>query len=65
MERLLFAGNVALATTPATLAAVNATGIAEGAVALYDHEGAIISKALTKNLSISNVAITSILDSVL
>ena len=50
MERLLFAGNVALATTPATLAAVDATGIAEGAVALYDHEGAIISKALTKNI---------------
>ena len=50
MERLLFAGNVALATTPATLAAVNATGIAEGAVALYDNEGAIISKALTKNI---------------
>lgn len=50
MERLLFAGNVALATTPATLADVNATGIAEGAVALYDHEGAIISKALTKNV---------------
>lgn len=50
MERLLFAGNVALATTPATLAAVNATGITEGAVALYDHEGAIISKALTKNI---------------
>lgn len=50
MERLLFAGNVALATTPATLAAVNATGITEGAVALYDNEGAIISKALTKNI---------------
>lgn len=50
MERLLFAGNVALATTPATLAAVDTTGIAEGAVALYDHEGAIISKALTKNI---------------
>lgn len=50
MERLLFASNVALAITPATLAAVNATGIAEGAVALYDHEGAIISKALTKNI---------------
>lgn len=50
MERLLFAGNVALATTPATLAAVGATGIAEGAVALYDHEGAIISRALTKNV---------------
>ena len=38
MERLLFAGKVALATTPATLAAVNAAGITEGAVALYDHE---------------------------
>lgn len=50
MERLLFADNVALATTPATLAAVNAADIAEGAVALYDHEGAIISKALTKNI---------------
>lgn len=50
MERLLFAGNVALATTPTTLAAVNATGIEEGAVALYDHEGVIISKALTKNV---------------
>ena len=50
MERLLFAGNVALATTPATLATVNAEGITEGAVALYDNEGAIISKALTKNI---------------
>ena len=50
MERLLFAGNVALATTPATLAAVGAAGITEGAVALYDNEGAIISKALTKNI---------------
>lgn len=50
MERLLFAGNVALATTPATLDAVKAAGITEGAVALYDNEGAIISKALTKNI---------------
>lgn len=50
MERLLFAGNVALATTPNTLAAVNAVGITEGAVALYDNEGVIISKALTKNI---------------
>lgn len=50
MERLLFAGNVALATAPATLAAVKAEGIIEGAVALYDNEGAIISKALTKNI---------------
>ena len=50
MERLLFAGNVALATTPATLAAVGAAGITEGAVALYDHEGNIISEALTKRI---------------
>lgn len=50
MERLLFAGNVTLATTPTTLADVNAVGITEGAVALYDNEGAIISKALTKNI---------------
>lgn len=50
MERLLFAGNAELAIAPATLAAVNTAGIAEGAVALYDHEGAIISKALTKNV---------------
>lgn len=50
MERLLFAGNVALATTPATLAAVDAAGITEGAIALYDHEGNIISKALTKRI---------------
>lgn len=50
MERLLFAGDAALATAPATLAAVNAAGIAEGAVALYDHKGAIILKALTKNI---------------
>lgn len=50
MERLLFAGNVALATTPTTLAAVNAEGIAEGAVALYDNEGKIISGNLTKNI---------------
>lgn len=50
MERLLFAGNIALATTPTTLAAVNTAGITEGAVALYDNEGVIISKALTKNI---------------
>lgn len=48
MERLLFAGNVALAITPVTLAAVNAAGITEGAVALYDHEGKVISDALNK-----------------
>lgn len=50
MERLLFAGSVALATTPATLADVNTTGITEGAVALYDHKSTIISKPLTENI---------------
>jgi hypothetical protein len=50
MERLLFAGNAELATAPTTLAAVNAAGITEGAVALYDNEGAIISNVLTKNI---------------
>lgn len=50
MERLLFAGNVALANKPITLAAANATDITEGAVVLYDNEGTIISKALTKNI---------------
>lgn len=50
MERLLFADNVTLDAAPATLAAVNAAGITEGAVALYDNKGAIISGALTKNI---------------
>ena len=50
MERLLFAGKVTLATSPTTLAAVDASGITEGAVALYDNEGAIISGPLTKNI---------------
>lgn len=48
MERLLFAGNAALATASDTLAAVNTAGITEGAVALYDHEGKVISGALNK-----------------
>lgn len=50
MERLLFASGVELATAPATLADVKAKGITEGAVALYDNKGAIISEALTKNI---------------
>lgn len=48
MERLLFASDAVLTTAPLTLAAVNATSITEGAVALYDHEGKIISGALNK-----------------
>lgn len=50
MERLLFAGDAKLATAPNTLASVNAGGIIEGAVALYDHKGKIISEALTENI---------------
>lgn len=50
MERLLFANSIALASAPATLAAVDVPGITEGAVVLYDNEGEIISKALTKNI---------------
>lgn len=50
MERLFVSKSAALATTPATLAALTATGIAEGAVALYDNEGNVISKALTKKI---------------
>lgn len=50
MERLLFAANAALAAAPTTLATVNTADITEGVVALYDHEGAIISNPLTKNI---------------
>lgn len=50
MERLIFSKSVALATTPATIAAIGAAGITEGAIALYDDTGAIISKALTKRI---------------
>lgn len=50
MERLLFAGNVVLATAPVTLTAVDTDGITEGAVALYDHKGNIISKPLTERI---------------
>lgn len=50
MERLLFAASIALATAPTTLADVNAEDIKEGDVVLYDNEGVIISKPLTKNI---------------
>lgn len=50
MERLIFSKSVALATTPATIAAINAAGITEGAIALYDNAGNIISGALTKRI---------------
>lgn len=51
MERLIFSKSVALATTPATEAAIGAAGITDGAVALYDDTGAVITKALTKRIS--------------
>lgn len=43
MERLLFAKNVALATTPTSINKIGETGIAEGAIALYDDTGAVIT----------------------
>lgn len=43
MERLLFAKNVALATTPISINEIGEAGIVEGAIALYDDTGAIIT----------------------
>ena len=43
MERLLFAKNVALATTPDSINNIGEGGIVEGAIALYDDTGAIIT----------------------
>lgn len=43
MERLLFAKNVALATTPISINEIGEDGIAEGAIALYDDTGAVIT----------------------
>lgn len=42
MERLLFAKNVALATTPDSINKIGEDGIVEGTIALYDDTGAII-----------------------
>lgn len=42
MERLLFAKNVALATTPDSINKIAEAGIVEGAIALYDDTGAVI-----------------------
>lgn len=42
MERLLFAKNVALATTPTSINDIRKEGIVEGTIALYDDTGAII-----------------------
>lgn len=43
MERLLFAKNLALATTPNSINEIGEAGIVEGAIALYDDTGAIIT----------------------
>lgn len=43
MERLLFAKNVALATTPISINKIGEAGIAEGAIVLYDDTGAVIT----------------------
>lgn len=43
MERLLFAKNVALATTPDSINEIGEAGIVEGAIALYDDTGAVIT----------------------
>lgn len=43
MERLLFAKNVALATTPDSINKIGKEGIVEGAIALYDDTGTIIT----------------------
>lgn len=51
MERLIIAGNATLATTPATLATIGASGIAAGQIALYRGDtGAVISAALTEQI---------------
>lgn len=50
MERLLFAKNVALATTPNSINNIGEAGIAEGAIALYDDTGAIITDAPTRRI---------------
>lgn len=51
MKRLIIAGSATLATTPATLAAIGASGIAAGQIALYRGDtGAVISAALTEQI---------------
>lgn len=50
MERLLFAKNVALATTPTSINEIGEAGIAEGAIALYDDTGAVITDAPARRI---------------
>lgn len=50
MERLLFAKNVALATTPTNINKIGEAGIAEGAIALYNDTGAVITDAPARRI---------------
>lgn len=50
MERLLFAKNVALANTPTSINEIGEDGIVEGAIALYDDTGAIITNTPTRRI---------------
>lgn len=50
MERLLFAKNVALATTPASINEIGEGGIVEGAIALYDDTGEVITDAPARRI---------------
>lgn len=50
MERLLFAKNVTLATTPTSINKIGETSIAEGAIALYDDTGAVITDTPTRRI---------------
>lgn len=50
MERLLFAKNVALAITPASINKIGEDGIEEGAIALYDDTGAVITDTPTRRI---------------
>lgn len=50
MERLLFAKNVALATTPTSINEIGEAGITEGAIALYDDTGAVITDAPARRI---------------
>lgn len=50
MERLLFAKNVALATTPDSINKIGESGIAEGAIALYDDTGVVITGAPARRI---------------
>lgn len=50
MERLLFAKDVALATAPISINKIGETGIVEGAIALYDDTGAIITNTPARRI---------------